>query len=274
MKKADLHIHTVYSDGKLTPYQVIREAYRKDIMAVGITDHDTMRGVPQALQAGRKFQVEVVPGVELSTDFEGKEVHILGYYCRPENIMLNKTLALVRKDRYNRIIKMLKRLKEIGIDLTFEDVMKTATGGESLGRPHLAEALTSKGFCKTPREAFKLFLDKGKPAFVKRLKITTRVAIRIIQKAGGVAVLAHPGLYKDDSLIFHLIKYGLSGIEAFHPDHSAVHSQRYCGIAQEHDLFITGGSDFHSQESVSTVGEITIDYRYLKILKQTAGVFD
>ena len=274
MKKADLHIHTVYSDGKLTPYQIIREAYRKDIMAVGITDHDTMRGVPQALQAGRKFKVEVVPGVELSTDFEGQEVHILGYYCRPENILLNKTLALIRKDRYNRIIKMLKRLKEMGINLTLEDVMKMATGGESLGRPHLAEALSSKGFCKTPREAFKRLLDKGKPAFVKRLKITSIVAIRIIQKSGGTAVLAHPGLYKDDSLIMHLSKYGLSGIEAFHPDHNAVDSQRYCDIAQEHNLFITGGSDFHSQESVSAVGAITIDYRYLKILKQVAGVCD
>ena len=232
MKKTDLHVHTVFSDGKLTPFQVIQEAYHKDIAAVGITDHDTMRGIPHALQAARKFNVEVVPGLELSTDCEGQEVHILGYYCRAENIILNKTLAHVRRDRYNRIVKMIARLKDLGIDLTLKDVLKMAKGGESLGRPHLAAALCHKGYCNTPREAFLRFLDKGKPAFVNRLKIASTVAIQIIRKSGGVPVLAHPGMYKNDSLISPLIQHGLLGIETFHPDHGPVDCRRYYRIAK------------------------------------------
>jgi 3',5'-nucleoside bisphosphate phosphatase len=268
MKKADLHIHTIFSDGKLTPYQIIKEACRKDITAVGITDHDTMRGIPQALQAGRELKVEVVPGVELSTDFKGEEVHILGYYCRAENTLLKNTLAIVRMDRYNRIVKMLKRLKDLDIDLSLKDVLKTASGGESLGRPHLAEALCRKGVCITPREAFQRFLAKGKPAFVKRLKISAHFAIQIIRKSGGVAVLAHPGLYKRDSLIHQLRDHGLSGIEAFHPDHRLADCRQYCRIAQKYNLFVTGGSDFHSQG----FGAVVVNYRCLQILKQLARV--
>ncbi len=274
MKKADLHVHTVFSDGKFTPYQIIKEACRMDITAVGITDHDTMSGIPQALQAGRELNVEVVPGVELSTDFEGQEVHILGYYCNAENTLLKNTLAIVRMDRYNRIVKMLARLKELGIDLTLKDVLDMATEGESLGRPHLAEALCRKGYSGTSREAFQRFLSTGKPAFVKRLKIAATVAIKIISKSGGVAVLAHPGLYKKDSLIPRLINHGLSGIEAFHPDHRLADCRRYWRIGQKYNLIITGGSDFHSQglASNSALGTVVVDYRCLQILKKVAGV--
>lgn len=273
-KKADLHVHTVFSDGKLTPLEVIKEACRRDIAAVGITDHDTMRGVPQALRAGQKYDVEVVPGVEMSTDFGGQEVHIIGYYCRTDNPLLKKTLTFVREDRYNRIVKMIDRLKKMGIEIPLEDVLKLATGGESLGRPHLAEALTQKGYCKTPREAFELFLDNGKPAFVKRLKIASPVAIRIIRKSGGIPILAHPGLYKDDSIISRLIKHGIMGIEAYHPDHRTEAARRYYTLGKQLNLLITGGTDFHCQNKVSApaLGSVFVEYCDLDMLKKAAGV--
>lgn len=274
MKKADLHVHTVFSDGKLTPRQVIEEANRKGIAAVGITDHDTMRGIPQALKAGRELKVEVVPGVELSTDCDGEEIHILGYYCQADHNILKNTLTHIRMDRYNRIKKMMDRLNEMGIKLVLEDVLAMTAKGESLGRPHVAAALCKQGYCKTPREAFQRFLEKGKPAFVKRLKIYATVAIQLIRKAGGVAVLAHPGLYKKDNLIPKLIPYGLKGLEAFHPNHNLTDCRRYCRIAQKYNLLITGGSDYHGQDpdSGSSLATFGVDYHCLQILKQAAGI--
>ncbi|MEW5921055.1 MAG: PHP domain-containing protein [Bacillota bacterium] len=273
MKEVDLHIHTTFSDGKLTPYQVIERAYYKDIAAVGITDHDTMRGISQAMEAGRIFGIEVVPGVELSTYYAGKELHILGYYCRAENFLLKKTLAFVRLDRYNRIVKMLALLKKEGIDLDLKDVLALAAGGESLGRPHLAEALCQKGYCQTPVEAFQRFLGDGKPAYVKRLKISSYNAIRLIRRSGGIAVLAHPGLYKKDGLIPLLKLHGLSGIEAFHPDHRSAECRRYCQMGLKYNLLITGGSDFHGQGSGSSAapGAVVVDYGCLDRLKRAVG---
>jgi len=275
MAEADLHVHTSFSDGKLTPYQVIEAACSRGLTAVGITDHDTMKGIPQALWAGRKLNMEVVPGVELSTYFIGKEIHILGYYCQAENPLLKKTLSIIRMDRYSRIIKMLALLKKNSVDLDFKDVLEVADGGDSLGRPHLAVALCQKGFCRTPGEAFQRFLSKGKPAFVKRLKISSPVAIQLIRRSGGIAVMAHPKLYRKDSVIPLLARYGLAGIEVFHPDHRRVDCRRYNLFAKKLQLIVTGGSDFHGHNATSNAapGDVAVSYYCLEALKKAAGVW-
>lgn len=274
MAGADLHVHTSFSDGRLTPYQVVETACTRGLAAVGITDHDTMRGIPQALRAGQKLNVEVVPGVELSTYFSGKEIHILGYYCQEENPLLKNALSIIRKERYNRIIKMLALLKINGVELGLHDVLEIAGGGESLGRPHIAVALCQKGFCRTPAEAFQRFLSEGKPAYVKRLKISSPVAIQMIRRSGGIAVLAHPKLYCKDSVIPMLARYGLSGIEAFHPDHRKLDCRRYFNYAMKLHLFVTGGSDFHGYDSSSLAapGDVTVNYDRLKMIKKAVGV--
>lgn len=274
MAGADLHVHTSFSDGKLTPYQVIETACSRGLAAVGITDHDTMQGIPQALRAGQKLSIEVVPGVELSTYFAGKEIHILGYYCHAENPLLKKTLSIIRMDRYNRIIKMLALLKKSGVDLGLKDVLEVAGGGESLGRPHLALALCQKGYCRTQREAFQRFLSAGKPAYVKRLKISSPAAIQLIRRSGGIAVLAHPKLYRKDSIITRLVWYGLSGVEVFHPNHRNIDCRRYCYYAKKLHLIVTGGSDFHGFDtsSLAAPGDVAVSYYCFKVLKKAAGV--
>lgn len=272
MKKADLHVHTTFSDGKMTPYEVIKEAYHRDLAAVGITDHDTLGGIVPAINAGEIYGVEVVPGVELSTYFAGKELHILGYYCRAGDSLLHKTLILIRQARHKRMIKMLALLQDVGIKLELEEVLAFAAGGESLGRPHLAELLCLKGYCKTPAEAFRIFLGEGKPAYVKRAKLGPAQAIRLIRRSGGVAVLAHPGIYREEGLIPLLCEMGLCGIEAFHPDHRLSACRRFYRMGRKYNLVITGGSDFHGQGfgASSAPGAVAVSYDCVQKLKKSA----
>ncbi len=268
MKQVDLHIHTTFSDGKLTPCEVIKEAYHRDIAAVAITDHDTMGGVDQAIKAGQKYGVEVVPGIELSTYFRDKEIHILGFYCEAKHKLLEKTLSFIRQARYYRIRKMLDLLKKIGINLEMKEVMAIA-GGESLGRPHLAELIFQKGYCHSPREAFQLYLGEGKPAYVKRLKMSAEIAFKLVRRSGGLAILAHPGIYRIDKFIPELKCLGLSGLEVFHPDHNLATCLRYYRLAQKYGLIISGGSDFHGPDfgAAAAPGAVTVSYNFLERIK-------
>lgn len=269
MGRVDFHVHTSVSDGSLSPFQVVAEAYNLKIDALGITDHDTMQGIAYAEAAGRKYGIEIVPGVELSTDYEGKEIHILGYYCDPNNPLLKKNLKRIRLNRYDRMVKMIEKLKKLGIYIELSDVLKIVKG-EMLGRPHLAIALCKEGYCKTPAEAFKKYIGFNCPAYVERIKFTPYDAIFLIRSAKGIPVLAHPGLYKEDRLIPSLVSAGLLGIEVFHPDHQILTSYKYLKMAKKYNLLVTGGSDFHGMNigSATSIGTITLDYSYLEKLKK------
>ncbi|MDN5347715.1 MAG: 3,5-nucleoside bisphosphate phosphatase [Clostridia bacterium] len=241
---ADLHVHSSASDGIYSSDTLVELARQKGLTVLGLTDHDTVEGIDSALEAGRKMGVEVVPGVELSTDWKNKEVHILGYYLdyRFEGLLV--ALKKFQTEREKRVQNIVDRLRFLGYELTSDDVFKVARG-EAVGRPHIAQVLVTKGYFETIDQVFNLLLDRGRPAYVPRFKLAPQEAIKIVLGAGGVPVLAHPGLVGDDSLICRLKSAGLQGLEVFYPQHTPQETERYLRLARELNLVVTGGSDFH-----------------------------
>ena len=215
--------------------------------------------------------MEIIPGVELSTNKGGEEFHLLGYFCDSHNQRLKTFLDKMAADRQERMKKMIAKLRGLGLEIDLTEIL-TKTEGKAPGRPHLALALHRKGYCHTPLEAFQKYIGNGCPAYVKRYKLDLFEAIDLVRAAGGIPVLAHPGLYDEDHLIPSMVRGGLLGIEVFHPDHQLKDENNYRQLAQEYNLLITGGSDFHGGGigSAPAVGTVTISYQYLKKLKKMA----
>ncbi|WP_258360461.1 PHP domain-containing protein [Moorella sulfitireducens (nom. illeg.)] len=241
---ADLHTHTTASDGRLSPDELIRLARARGLTAIGVTDHDTVAGLDEALAAGKCYGVTVVPGVELSTEWEDREIHILGYYLEWQEENLLAFLETMRRARYRRITRMVSRLRELGYDITLGEV-EGEVRGEAVGRPHIAAALVRRGYAPSVEVAFKSLLARGRPAYVPRAKVEPARAVEVILKAGGVPVLAHPGLSRADALIPALVESGLQGVEVYYPVHDAAATGRYLELASRYELVVTGGSDFH-----------------------------
>lgn len=272
-KTADLHIHTTASDGSLTPSQVVETAARVKLAAIAVTDHDTVDGVTEALGAGRAAGVEVVPGVEISTTYENcSEVHVLGYFidhlCGP----LRDALHALKNARFERGRKMVQRLNEAGIDVSFERVSEIAQGG-AIGRPHVARALCEIGAASSMDSAFGRFLQPGGIGYVPRQKVSPVEAVRLIVAAGGVACVAHPGKVGRDELVVRLIGEGLRAVEAYHPDHSPVTRRFYARFAEKHGLIAVGGSDAHCFEGSAHcgIGGVTVPYEVVDQLRAAAA---
>ncbi|GED72129.1 PHP-like protein [Brevibacillus reuszeri] len=245
-QRADLHTHTKASDGTCDPAENVRLAKEAGLQALAITDHDTVAGIPEALAAGKELGIEVIPGVEVSSVGRGQDIHVLGYYIPYEDSSFQERLVGLRETRHERNQLLIAKLQELGIPITLENVYRRKQGTDkNIGRPHIAEELIELGIVATMEEAFEKFLGKGAAAYVNPPRITPQEAIRLIQDAGGVAVLAHPGLYDDDELVQELIAFGLDGIEVNHPDNTEEQRKVYRSWAQENDLVMTGGSDFH-----------------------------
>jgi predicted metal-dependent phosphoesterase TrpH len=251
----DLHIHSTASDGSLTPAEIIDHAQRLNLAAIAITDHDSIYGSKEALRTGIPPSLKFLTGVEISAAhppfFPGSgSFHILGYCIRLDNYAFNQTLNRLQQARKNRNPKILKRLNELGLKISLEDVNQTVANGQ-LGRPHIAQAMIKMGFVESMDEAFDKFLGAGKPAYVDKDRIGCEEAIKIIRGAGGVPVLAHPALLNIDDdcqldeLIQNLIKIGMRGIEVYYPEHSSEQIQHYTELADKYDLLMTGGTDFH-----------------------------
>jgi len=251
----DLHIHSTASDGSLTPAEIIDHAQRLNLAAIAITDHDSIFGSKEALRTGIPPSLKFLTGVEISAAhppfFPGSgSFHILGYCIRLDNYAFNQTLNRLQQARKNRNPKILKRLNELGLKISLEDVNQTVANGQ-LGRPHIAQAMIKMGFVESMDEAFDKFLGAGKPAYVDKDRIGCEEAIKIIRGAGGVPVLAHPALLNIDDdcqldeLIQNLIKIGMRGIEVYYPEHSSEQIQHYTELADKYDLLMTGGTDFH-----------------------------
>lgn len=242
--EADLHCHTTASDGLLTPGDTILHALKRGLKALAITDHDTVDGWEEAGKAAESLGVQLISGIEINTDWEGKEVHILGFGMEKDNSRFRAELTDLQQRRITRAKEILEKLKTLKIDISLTDVMQYANG-ESVGRPHIAQAMVKKGYASGFKVAFDRYLKIGCPAYVPREKLNPVKAIKIIRDAGGVAVLAHPGANITESNIQQWVREGLQGIEIEHPDHSLDDKIRLDRIAARKGLIATGGSDYH-----------------------------
>lgn len=244
--EADLHCHTTASDGLLTPTELISLAAELGLKGIGITDHDTIQGWHEAEEAGRKYHIQILRGIELSTEWQGKEVHILGYEIDASSHCLNDKLKYLRQARELRTLKILERLKAQGIHIDMTEVQQFAQG-ESVGRPHIAHALMKRGYVESIEEGFARFLGMGAPAYVPRYRMTPEEGIELVRTAHGVAVLAHPGVHHLEEGIPTWVNIGLQGIEVIHSDHNPEDVEKFSAIAEEYHLLTTGGSDFHGE---------------------------
>jgi hypothetical protein len=250
MPGIDLHTHTVYSDGTLTPRELLELARDRGLDVVAVTDHDTTDGLMEAAEAGAELGIEVVPGVEFSTVREGDGVHVLCYCMDPTHPELVAELRRLREDRLSRGERMVRRLQDLGYPITFDRVREIATGGNII-RPHVAQALVEAGVVATLKDAFsEELIGSGGRAYVEKQALSPLQAIGLIHRAGGACVLAHPGTWREaapvpDDVIDELIEAGLDGIEALHPEHSPELEARYVALAEARGLFWTGSSDCH-----------------------------
>ncbi len=270
--RADLHTHTTASDGTLTPAEHVRWAAQQGLAAVGITDHDTIAGWDEASAAAREAGIEVVPGCELSTEVGNTEVHILAYYFDREEPEMAALLERMRGGRRARAKEAVARLHQLGYtQVSLDRVLEL--GGESVGRPHIAAVLEELGIVRDKREAFDRFLAVGKPAYVPRPKLSPEGAIAAIKKAGGVPVIAHPGLIRNDEWVRRLIAAGVMGIEAYHTDHSENQRQFYARWGLDAGLIVTGGTDSHGPRGTRTVlpGAVNVSLDVVSQLKQASA---
>jgi predicted metal-dependent phosphoesterase TrpH len=241
---ADLHLHTLFSDGTFTPEELAGHGARLGLTAMALTDHDTVEGCPRMALACQALGIEFISGAELTAEMEGSELHILGYCLDLESPELQTELRKFQAVRQNRIYEMVARLNRLNIPLRAESVFALANC-RSPGRPHVGRALVQAGLCSSLEEAFDRFLKKNRPAWVPKFKISALNAMSLIHQAGGLVVMAHPGLNQSDEMIPALVEQGLDGIECFHSRHTPAMSAYYLEIAARHDMLVTGGSDCH-----------------------------
>lgn len=244
----DLHVHTNYSDGKFTPEEVIELAIEKGLDGIAITDHDTVAGLEQAVEYSGKYKdFKLIPGIELGTIYNNEEVHILGYFIDYNSKEIHDATQYLRENRIIRGKKIISKLQGMGIDINEEEVNKLSKDGFT-GRLHIAKILTIKNYTKSIDEAFSKFLSKDAPAYVERKTLNIKDSIKLINEAGGVAVLAHPGLLKDKTkIINYTVKSGIQGIECMHSKHTKENTKRFIRLAKKNNLLITAGSDCHGR---------------------------
>jgi predicted metal-dependent phosphoesterase TrpH len=244
--RADFHTHSTASDGVLTPTQLVDLAVSRGVRIMALTDHDSMEGVAEAQRAAARHPgFTLIPGVEVSTDIPGNEVHVLGYFLDPARPELLATLKRLRDSRLLRGRRIVEKLRDLGYDIAWERVQEIA-GDSAVGRPHVAAALLEKGHITDFSEAFNGLIGRNDPAYVEREKMTPAEAVEIIVRLGGVAVLAHPRDLNDpDDLLVELKEAGLRGMEVYYQDYDEPTIQRLLETARRHDLFPLGGSDYH-----------------------------
>lgn len=245
----DLHVHSTFSDGSMSPTELVLYAKRKGLLAIAITDHDTIDGIGEAISIGTQIGVEIVPGLELNVKYDDYSVHLLGYFFRQSDEALHLTLERIQSGRMERNKIILANLEKFGVEIPLEGLEKVSGHGQS-GRPHIAQLLVQKGVVKNMDEAFERYLGKGGLAYAERAVLHADEAIKMICNAGGLPVLAHPQqLEKSGKDVGHVIAklrtMGLEGIEVYYPTHSRQFKKKLLVTAKKFDLLITGGSDYH-----------------------------
>ena len=246
----DLHVHTTCSDGTLSPTEVVALAAGLGLSAVAITDHDTVDGLEEALAAGPRYGIEVVPGVEINLEHGQITLDLLGYFLRGlPDTALRGCLAELCAYRDERNARILERLGELGLPVQPAELAEIAGGG-AVGRPHIGEAMRRRGYVTSISDAFARYLRRGAPAFVDRRRLTLAESVRLLQRTGGLAVIAHPGIIRTDeaglaAIVSEAAALGVAGLECWHPDHSAETVARCLDLARGNGLVATGGSDYH-----------------------------
>ena len=246
MAVVDLHLHTTASDGRLTPTQLIELVVKRGLQAVAVTDHDSTEGLAEAYAAAAAFpDLTVIPGIELSTDVPGNEIHVLAYYIQYGDSQVQERLARFREGRVDRARKMVEKLRDMGVLIEWDRVQEIAGDG-AVGRPHLALAMVESGYIKEPRDAFDGYIERNGPAYVERQKLTPTEAIGLIRDWGGAAVVAHPSEIPHlDETLEELSAVGLAGMEVYYAQYSVERIQELAKIAANHGLLACGGSDYH-----------------------------
>ena len=271
MSNIDLHIHTIYSDGTWTPQEVVSRAKKLNLAAISITDHDSVAGLEEAIARGKKLGIEVVPGIEMSTDVGEDEIHVLGYYLNWKEKEFLAQLEKFQAARAERNRKLIKKLKELGMEINHGE-LKGLSGRGVISRLHIARLMVRKEYVSSIGNAFERWLNPGKPAYVKKMNVSPFQIIELILKTGGVPVFAHPFLSKRDDLIPHLVKAGLKGIEVYHSAHDSRVTQYYQKVAQKYHLLITGGSDCHGEAKDKVLmGKVKVPVSVLRVLKKEIG---
>ena len=281
MSRIDLHLHTTHSDGSFSTAEVMAFAKQAGLTALAITDHDIVDGIPEATAIGKELGIEVVPGVEISSRLGESELHILGYFLNWTDPLLAQRLSTLRDSRHLRNPKIVQRLNELGIPITYEEVRALA-GTESVGRPHIARLLMEKKFVTSAKEAFDRYLANGRPAFVDRDLPAPADAVRWIREAGGVPVLAHPTWVRTSAeglrvLVRELKAAGLGGVEVHYSTHTPSQTTEYLDLAKQCDLLVTGGSDFHGVTKPDIEvgigrGQLKVSQKLLDPLRKAATV--
>jgi len=266
MRYVDLHIHTTYSDSSFTPQEVIEQSLKSDLSAVAITDHDSVDGIEPAIKAADK-RIEVIPGIELSSIENGKDIHFLGYFIDYEEKNLLQILKRFKTLRVDRAKEIIRKLRNFNIKINFEHILQIVGKG-SIGRPHIARMLLKEGYVASYRGAFRRFLADDAPCYVPRYELGQKEAIQIIRDANGIPVLAHPLKLKVADFIPKFIEYGLLGIEAWHPEHNKEAIEYYTEYARKKNLVATGGSDCHGNIKRPMLGKLKVPYSVLEDLKE------
>ena len=280
MSRIDLHTHTNFSDGSFSPTALVELAHQKDLDILAITDHDTTQGLTEAMEAAQSLPLELIPGIELSTEFQGRETHILGYFIDPLDLRFQTRLERLRSTRLDRIQHILDRLHTLNVEISLAEV-KHVAGSGTIGRPHIAQILIEKGYVKGMKEAFERFLGVRGTAYVRRAVPEAAEIITWITDAGGLPILAHPywdGLNADEIVAScrTLVDRGLRGLEVFYGGFSARQISLNLHLARQFSLLITGGSDFHGtfrpDLSIGTGrGSLHVPSKVIDPLRQAAG---
>lgn len=275
----DLHTHSLKSDGSMTPTEVVEEAKKAGLAAIALSDHDSVDGVREAVEAGEKLGVEVIPAIEFSV-MSKTETHILGYFIDIDNPDLRKILREVVDLRIERNHVTCKRLNELGFDITLEEVRALAPNN-FVGRAHFARVLMDKGYIETVKEGFEKYMSVGKYAYCEKQRLSAREAIELITKCGGISFLAHPHLTKLsdvelEEFLIELKGYGLCGLEGYYTDYTPEMEEKYQSMAKKLGLMISGGTDFHAKMkphiSIGTgTGNMKIPYSVIEDMKNRCG---
>lgn len=282
-RSVDLHVHSTASDGLLPPDGLARLAVEKDLAAIAITDHDTTSGVQHLseLAGGTRHQldtifyggVEIVPAVEINSQWEGRELHILGYFVPLYDSPFQDLLRHLRDERRLRAGRMIAKLRELGMPIDKDRVLELAKG-ESVGRPHIAAAMIEKGYVATLKEAFDDYIGMGKMAYVEREHLSPKGCVTAIRDSGGVAAWAHPVTASADHLLRELVECGLQVLEAYHPELDRKTREKYVELAKRHNLRVTGGSDYHgpSLGEGRDLGDYRVGYEVIAQLRELSNL--